>query len=1452
MKKLLLLFFCFLLTHYTYAQADCVNALLLTPGVQQCGDSAGQPGDFPGDDSAPTNPCDIDFNDDEYWFEYTAVTDGESLNITVSSLTNTWAGAFILDDCPSSSPSCVNSDVNGSSTADLTFNSGPLVSGVSYKIVIANYGAPDNTSFCLDAVVLPPPPTPSNDDCSGASMVTVNLDFACGNTTSGTIAGATASGVDESACGGTENDDVWFSFMATATSQDIELTNIAGGTADLYHSVWEGTCGGLTLVPGSCSDPNTSTVTGLTIGNTYYLRVYSWDDSPGELTTFDVCIGTEPPPPSNDDCTSATTIACDDTFTGETTEASSDNGDVTGCGMGAGVWYEFAGIDGAVTLTVTPESGFDPEIAVASSSDCISFTNVDCEDTGSGGTAESITFAATAGTTYYFYVGHYFSSTTFGNFDISVTCSTCIEPTFTLENGTNDCPTGSAFNVDVDVTDLGSATTVDITYDDGSGPQTVTGVGLGITEIGPFTADTNVDVTVADTGDATCNSVNSITTAVCPPANDDCTSATTIACDDTFTGETTEASSDNGDVTGCDMGAGVWYEFAGIDGSVTLTVTPESGFDPEIAVASSSDCISFTNVDCEDTGSGGTAETITFVATAGTTYYFYVGHYFSSTTFGNFDISVTCSTCIEPTFALENGTNNCPAGTEFNVDVDVTDLGSATTVDITYDYGLGPQTVTGVGLGITEIGPFVGGTNVDVTVADSGDATCNSTNSITTLAACPPVEDVCTGAITIPVNLGACMGITTGNNSFATDSDNDVPAPPAATCTAYAGGDIWFKLTVPASGAVTISGANSDDCCSYLWYEVYAGADCASLTSIACSDTNSGSDNNDPSTYETALTGLTPGGMIWIRAWDSNNDNGPGDFNMCAYEPECIAPTVTIPADPIDNSNCPVTVDVSISIDDLGDSSTLTINAEDDMGNPAGTGGMTSSTGIFTITNIPVPQTSWSIIIEHESNSACNVVLGPFILNCPPDNDNACNAEAITLNDAPISGNNAYSTFEPNESSGSCWDLTTENNSVWYSFVAPGHGKVEITTDFATGLDDSQAALYEAGDCSDLTTFTELNCSEDNGVTGNGWMAVMETSAVPLTGGQTYYVQVDGYGTKVGDFEIQVNELAPENDDCTSAALLAMNTTGALINQYFQAAQSSGMGPEACDMSATPTPADVWYEVDTDADGGNLIIVVEPGPNSDVVVAVYDACGSMIPDQCVDLGGNGGTETINFLANFQEKGEVSSTRDADYFVRVYEKVASGEPFEIAAQGSALPIEIGSFEAFAEKRGNQVQWSTLSEINSAYVEVQSSPNGSTRWEVIGKVQTQGESTERVDYEYFDYNPYEVTYYRLNAVDNDGKEELSGVINVRRSDVTGTLVLSPNPARELLSIQATTAQSEVATLRVIDMKGQLVITRPLSLKEGLNTMSLDINDISNGLYLLSLQTENGIQVKKFVKQ
>ena len=134
----------------------------------------------------------------------------------------------------------------------------------------------------------------TNDECDAAIVVPVNGDQSCAQIASGTIIGATPSDLPND-CGGFADDDVWFQFTAATTAHNINLFNVAGSTDDLFHILYSGdNCGNLTQL--YCSDDNQSIATGLVAGQTYFIRVFSWTESPGQTTTFDLCIGTIPAP----------------------------------------------------------------------------------------------------------------------------------------------------------------------------------------------------------------------------------------------------------------------------------------------------------------------------------------------------------------------------------------------------------------------------------------------------------------------------------------------------------------------------------------------------------------------------------------------------------------------------------------------------------------------------------------------------------------------------------------------------------------------------------------------------------------------------------------------------------------------------------------------------------------------------------------------------------------------------------------------------------------------------------------------------------------------------------------------------------------------------------------------------------------------------------------------------
>ena len=97
---------------------------------------------------------------------------------------------------------------------------------------------------------------PANDNCSGATTLIANPDENCTESGSGTLVAATASS-EPNACGGSDDDDVWFEFTAVSENHAISLYNINGDTTDLYHVLYQGDdCNDLSQI--YCSDANES------------------------------------------------------------------------------------------------------------------------------------------------------------------------------------------------------------------------------------------------------------------------------------------------------------------------------------------------------------------------------------------------------------------------------------------------------------------------------------------------------------------------------------------------------------------------------------------------------------------------------------------------------------------------------------------------------------------------------------------------------------------------------------------------------------------------------------------------------------------------------------------------------------------------------------------------------------------------------------------------------------------------------------------------------------------------------------------------------------------------------------------------------------------------------------------------------------------------------------------
>jgi hypothetical protein len=106
---------------------------------------------------------------------------------------------------------------------------------------------------------------------------------------------------------------------------------------------------------------------------------------------------------------------------------------------------------------------------------------------------------------------------------------------------------------------------------------------------------------------------------------------------------------------------------------------------------------------------------------------------------------------------------------------------------------------------------------------------------------------------------------------------------------------------------------------------------------------------------------------------------------------------------------------------------------------------------------------------------------------------------------------------------------------------------------------------------------------------------------------------------------------------------------------------------------------------------------------------------------------------------------------------------------IETPGISLPVELTEFEASSFQYYNVVNWTTASEYNSLYYNLEMSVDG-LNWTSISNQSAAGYSNHEIKYSFIDYNQNRLTYYRLTQYDNDGQSKGYGPISVFKKKST----------------------------------------------------------------------------------
>ena len=200
-------------------------------------------------------------------------------------------------------------------------------------------------------------------------------------------------------------------------------------------------------------------------------------------------------------------------------------------------------------------------------------------------------------------------------------------------------------------------------------------------------------------------------------------------------------------------------------------------------------------------------------------------------------------------------------------------------------------------------------------------------------------------------------------------------------------------------------------------------------------------------------------------------------------------------------------------------------------------------------------------------------------------------------------------------------------------------------------------------------------------------------------------------------------------------------------------------------------------------------------------------------------------------------------------IRTNAPVTSFSPFTFGSTDvneNPLPVEIASFTG--RQNGNSVvlEWTTMSEKENDYFEIERSIDG-INFVTIGFVQGAGNSTEKLAYSFADNAPEQgIAYYRLSQVDYDGTRSFADKV-ISLSYINGNirLVVVPNPTRGMFKVSITGVIGGSAKLMTQSGKTVKIIDIHNSAE------SINISDLPSGIYILQYQTGENVVHERVVK-
>ena len=167
--------------------------------------------------------------------------------------------------------------------------------------------------------------------------------------------------------------------------------------------------------------------------------------------------------------------------------------------------------------------------------------------------------------------------------------------------------------------------------------------------------------------------------------------------------------------------------------------------------------------------------------------------------------------------------------------------------------------------------------------------------------------------------------------------------------------------------------------------------------------------------------------------------------------------------------------------------------------------------------------------------------------------------------------------------------------------------------------------------------------------------------------------------------------------------------------------------------------------------------------------------------------------------------------------------------------------ITSFFTINETNRVVLKWTTSNELSNQVFDIERSDNFGRTYTKIGTHAGKGFADALSSYGIIDQQPLNgVAYYRLLQKNTKGDISFTDIKTVDRSNLpVSYFTIYPNPVHGILNVKIKATTAERTAIEIFDMAGRSMLTQPVLLAAGEQSLQIDMSNLQKGSYILKLK-------------